>query len=397
MTPHACKRICDEVSLAPARALYVHVPFCLRKCRYCDFYSRSYDPLAAEAYVEAARLELRLGEPHLRTPLASVYIGGGTPTALALPLLERLLSAVRPLTDRQTEFTVEANPGTLSAPVAASLAELGVNRVSLGVQSFQAAELRMLGRIHTAQEAADALRVLRSAGIENLGLDLIYGIPGQTLTSWRESLGAAAGLQPEHLSVYGLSFEERTPLHEELQRGQVRAMDEETQRECYFEAIEWFQRSGLEHYEISNFARPGRRSRHNLTYWRNQTYLGIGPAAASYVQGTRRTNAPDLEAYVLALRAGQAAPCIEEQLPLPMVMAETLMLGLRLREGVDRREFAARFGQDPLAAFPASLGRYLDLGAIQTTELHIRIARESLFVSDTVLADIVAEAQDMGR
>jgi oxygen-independent coproporphyrinogen-3 oxidase len=368
------------------------VPFCARKCRYCDFYSLPLDGAAADDYVEAALRELRTGTPSLATPLASVYVGGGTPSALPGRLLRHLLSAVWPLIDEHTEFTVEANPGTVREGVAQILVECGVNRVALGAQSYQEAELITLGRIHTPQEVPSAVATMRQAGIANIGLDLIYGVPGQSLASWRDSLDRILELRPQHLSAYALSFEEGTPLCQDLQHGRVASMDEGLQKECYEAAIEAAGRAGLEHYEISNFALPGMRCRHNLTYWHNLPYLGIGPAAASYVGGIRRTNTPDLAAYMQAAGAGGPAPCSQEQLPPRMVMGETMMLGLRLIEGIDRGEFARRFGIDPADAFPRSFRRHLDLGTLEVTESHVRIPHRSLFVSDAVLADIIEEA-----
>jgi oxygen-independent coproporphyrinogen-3 oxidase len=331
----------------------------------------------------------RAGQSSWRAETA--YVGGGTPTVLGAPGLRRLLEAVQAAGRPRSEFTVEANPGTVDAQTAAVLAQCGVNRVAMGAQSFEPGELRTLGRIHNPGEVAVAVATLRSAGIANLDLDLIYGIPGQTLDSWRRSLESALALRPEHLSVYALSFEEGTPLWADLQRGAVEAMDDSLQRECYFAAIEAAGRAGLEHYEISNFARPGRRCAHNLTYWHNRPYLGVGPAAASYVLGVRRTNAPDLAAYVEAVRAGLAPPSTQEQLAGRMTMAETLMLGLRLVDGIDRKELAARFGVDALEAFPRSFARHAELGTLVVTDDLLRIPRESLFVSDAVLADIIAE------
>ena len=405
MPSQVCKQICDELSLQPPGALYVHVPFCLRKCRYCDFYSLPRDPAAAGDYVEAALAELAWhslsscvrtgwGPVPLRTPLASIYLGGGTPTAIGPALLRRLLEAIRPLADEATEFTVEANPGTVDGAVAAALAECGVNRVALGVQSFHPAELETLGRIHSPADVAAAAGTLRSAGIANLGLDLIYGIPGQTMGTWLNSLASALELVPEHISAYGLSFEDGTLLGEDLRRGRAQAMDEGLQKECYYAAIETLERAGLAQYEISNFSRPGRRCLHNLTYWHNLPYLGIGPAAASYVGGVRRTNAPDLRAYVRAVRAGAPPPASGERLAPLMAMAETMMLGLRLAEGIDRWEFARRFGKDPLDVFPRSLARHRELCTILVNDTHIRIARDALFVSDTILADIIEEARE---
>ena len=381
-----------ETPPGKAAALYVHVPFCVRKCRYCDFYSRPYADAAARQYLGAVLPELHRQRRHLTHPLASAYIGGGTPTSLDPELLHELLSAVRPLVGEATEFSVEANPCTLTPPIADALAACGVNRVTLGAQSFEAAELETLGRSHTADETATATRRLRRAGIGSLGLDLIYGIPGQTVESWGRSLAAALALRPAHLSCYALSFEPGTPLEADLRAGRVREMDEAEQRACYAAAIKAAGSAGLEHYELSNFARPGRRCVQNLAYWHNQAYVGVGPGAASFLNGRRWTNRPDLAAYVAALGNGRLPPAESERLTGRSAMAEALMLALRLIEGADRRAFAARYGGDPVQAFPLCLARYADLGAVIITSSHVRLAPEALFVADTILADLLAEA-----
>ncbi|MFB3894274.1 MAG: radical SAM family heme chaperone HemW [Phycisphaerae bacterium] len=374
------------------RALYVHIPFCLAKCRYCDFYSRTMDPGSAGEYPTAAIKELFLRGACLDRPVASAFVGGGTPTVLGADLLDRLLAAIVPLAGEDTEFSVEANPGTLDGLVVEVLAARGVNRVNLGVQSFDDSELRMLGRIHDAAVARAAVAMLRQAGLANVGIDLIYGIPGQTMASWRRSISEAVGLGIEHLSCYALSFEEHTPLWEDLRSGRVAQMDETLQRDCYYAAIEAAAAAGLRHYEISNFARPGRECRHNVSYWRNEPYLGIGPGAASYVAGERRTNSPDLRAYADSLAAGKPPPATSERLIGRALMAETLMLGLRMIDGVSRAEFAQRFGPDPVDAFPRAFDRYARHGAVVITPDAVHIAREALFVADTILADILAEA-----
>jgi oxygen-independent coproporphyrinogen-3 oxidase len=297
-----------------------------------------------------------------------------------------------PWIDAQTEFSVEANPGTVDVEVAAALAAAGVNRVNLGVQSLRDEELRTLGRIHSAAVARQSVATLRSAGLDNVGLDLIYGIPGQTAETWRQSVDAALALAPQHLSCYALSFEPLTPLAADLLAGTVAEMDEEDQEACYRHAIAACAAAGLEHYETSNFARPHRRCRHNLTYWHNEPYLGIGPGAASYVGGTRQTNDPNLPAYLQALLADQFPPATSEHLEARPAMAETLMLGLRLIEGVDRPAFAARFGQDPCEAFPNSVALYQALEMLEVTPTHLRIPSSALFLADTILADIIDEA-----
>ena len=393
MTPDkGCKQNCDQVSSQPAKSLYVHVPFCLAKCRYCDFYSIRLQGGLAGAFVAAAAKELTSRLQALDPPLGSVFLGGGTPTVLGGQLLGSLLAEIRPLIDGRVEFTIEANPGTIEPAVVEAMVQGGVNRVSIGVQSFDGQELNLLGRIHTPRQAQEAVGTVKAAGIENLSLDLIYGIPGQTMDSWRASVSRALELGIEHLSCYALSLEEGTELHRLRESGQVQEMNESLQKECYYAAIELARSGGLEHYEISNFARPGRQCRHNLTYWHNEPYIGIGPGAASYLGGLRQTNRRDLNAYLAALSSGQSPPAEDECLGGRPSMAETIMLGLRLIQGLDRSQFISRYGQDAAEAFPNSIGRYAVMGVLIVTPSHIRLSTPAIFVADSVLADILAEA-----
>ena len=392
MCKDSCKQNPDEVSHRPARALYVHVPFCRRKCRYCDFYSRRFQAELASRFVRAVGRELRLHADSLAAPLQSVFFGGGTPTVLGGEFLGPMIRSIRPFVVPATEVTIEANPATIDPLLADLLVELGVNRVNLGVQSFQDNELRLLGRVHRADEANRAWSVLREAGLANLGLDLIYGIPNQDTASWQATLAEALSLEPEHLSCYALSFEEDTAFFRDRREGLLAEMPESDQRACYDAAVSAAESAGLRHYEISNFARDGRECAHNLTYWHNLPYLALGPAATRYIRGVRSTNLPDLGSYLSALEAGARPPATAERITGRKAMAETLMLGLRLICGVDRGELSARFGEDPVAAFPVTVGRYADLGALVVTERRLRLSREALFVSDTVLADLLAEA-----
>lgn len=377
-----------EVQASPVSALYVHVPFCASKCRYCDFFSVPLDRAWAGQYVRAVEAELAGRCQCLARPVGSVFVGGGTPTVLGPELLGQLLRAVGPFLGRETEFTVEANPGTVSRDMAELLAAGGVNRVSMGAQSFAGDELATLGRMHTPGEIEQAITLLRQAGITNLSLDLIYGIPGQDRRSWHRSVARAIDLQPAHLSIYGLTFEKDTPLWRDLQAGLTAELDDESQREYYYDAIQMATTAGFEHYELSNLAMPDRRCEHNITYWRNLPYLGIGPGAASYVDGVRRTNKPDLPGYVEAIRAGGLPPAEAERLTGRRAMAEALMLGLRLADGVNRRDFRLRYGQDPLDAFAMSIGQHQRLGSVKVTADSISISHDYLFVSNSIIGDI---------
>ncbi len=377
---------------APLGSLYVHVPFCRSRCRYCDFCSTVYQGDLAEQVTSATLAELARRRDLLSTPLETAYVGGGTPTVLAEEDLKRLLSAVGTCCGYQTEFTVEANPDSLTDSTLGVLAEAGVNRLSVGVQSFTDSALEALGRAHTASGAAEAIGRAVAAGVGNISLDLMYGIPGQSVAEWRQSVRAAIDIGADHASCYGLSFEPGTLLAEDLAAGRVSRATDELQRECYYAAIDMLAAGGLEAYEISNFARPGRQCRHNLTYWHNAPYLGIGPSAVGYVAGVRQANTPDLREYVDRVAAGRSPAVSAERLTGRRLMAETLMLALRLRQGVDRRQFTRRFGVDPVAAFPHPIRRHAEMGTLELSADRLAVAETALFVSDSIFADILADA-----
>ncbi|MBN2582160.1 MAG: radical SAM family heme chaperone HemW [Planctomycetes bacterium] len=372
-----------------AESLYVHVPFCVRKCGYCDFYSLGgADERLMAAYVEAVELEAaRLPDARLRT----IYVGGGTPTALPRALLERLLTAVRRRFDveRLEEFTVEANPGVLDEARLESMQACGVNRVSLGVQSFDPATLAALGRAHGAGEEGRAIELLRRRGVDNVSIDLMFAVPGQTMDRWLADLRAAVGTGVEHVSVYGLAIEPRTPLGRRAAAGEVAALADEVYAQMQMAAREVLTAAGYEHYELSNFARPGRRCRHNLTYWHNRAYLGLGPAAASYVGGVRATNVADVGEYVRRVRAGQCAAGESERLGNERRARETAMLGLRLLEGLDVAEFARTTGFDPLALFADAIRKHAGAGLVEVADGRIRLAPAALPVADSILSDFV--------
>jgi len=373
-------------------ALYLHVPFCIRKCGYCDFYSLDGSSDLAGPLVEAVSAELSRRGSLLTVPLKSIFIGGGTPTALEVPLLQRLVETLGEYGDDQTEFSIEANPCTVTDDVSEVLFNAGVNRINIGAQSFVESELVALGRIHDPERITLAWDTLRASGHERLGLDLIYAAPGQSLESWELSLDKALSLKPDHLSCYALTVESDTDIGRQRDSGQFVEMDESLQAQCYRSAVDYARRAGLEQYEISNFALPGKRCEHNLTYWRNEPYLGLGPAAASYVNGVRRTNSPDIKAYVQAIQDGLEPPSTSEELTGRAEMGETIMLALRMVDGLDRKAFVRRFGMDPTEAFGSVIKRYCDQGALLLDDDRLRVAPEAMLVSNTILADILADA-----
>ncbi|MGD8450397.1 MAG: radical SAM family heme chaperone HemW [Phycisphaerae bacterium] len=373
------------------RALYVHVPFCRTLCGYCDFYSVVAEPGRLESLVVALLDELDRAARALQPRFDTIFVGGGTPTVLPEPLLRRLLDAcarlAAPAADR--EFTVEANPATVSPGTAAVLAAASVNRVSLGAQSFQPRELLTLQRTHTPEQVAQTVAVCRAAGLDHLSLDLIFGIPGQTLGSWRDSLRQVVELSPEHLSCYGLTYEPGTPLHDQRDAGQVQPVDPDLEADMYEQAIDDLAAAGYEQYEISNFARPGAACRHNLVYWHNEPYLGIGPAAAGYVDGVRYQNVADVDAYTQAVSAGRSPRDNEERLDAASQAGETAMLALRLCAGLDRRRFTERFGRDPVDHFRKAVDRHAADGLLEVTPEAVHLTRRGRLIADRVIADFL--------
>lgn len=375
---------------SPCRSLYVHVPFCRRLCGYCDFYSQVLDPDTVGPLVDAVRSELTGATRGGGLTVDTIFVGGGTPTVLPADQLARLLAALRACAaGPDVEFTVEANPATVTAEMADVLASAGVNRVSVGAQSFNPAELDVLDRTHRPEQVGETLATCRRAGIRRLSLDLIFGIPGQTLACWRESLQAALGLEPEHMSCYGLTYEPGTPLRERLDAGSVQRVDPDLEADMYETTIDVLAAAGLAQYEISNFARPGAECRHNLRYWHNEPYLGLGPAAAGFLNEVRYKNVADTAAYVAAIRAGRSPRAEEERLPPERRVRETAMLELRLTSGIDRRRFAARYKEDPVALFAAAIEPHRADGLLVVNETSIRLTRRGLLLADTVIADFL--------
>ena len=366
------------------RAAYLHVPFCAHHCGYCDFAIAVGQESSVELYLDALAAELAtLGTPQ---PVRTVFLGGGTPTHLSAPQLERLLAAVNrwlPLA-AGGEFSVEANPDSLGADKIRVLAEHGVTRVSLGAQSFHANVLAALDRQHRPEETPRAVERVRSR-IEQVSLDLIFGAPGQTLAEWRDDLTQALALRPDHLSTYGLTYEKGTPLWKQRERGDVKALDEETELAMYQSAIDVLEVAGFEHYEISNFARPGRRCRHNEVYWANEAYFGFGMGAARYVMGRRELNTRDLTTYIRRSLSGESPTFQSEELEPAERARETMAVQLRRASGIGRAAFQAQTGYalDDVAGEP--LRRLVGQGLLADDGERVRLTRQGKYVADTVI------------
>lgn len=354
-------------------ALYLHIPFCRRKCPYCDFYSLAGHTSQLAQYPDLLNRHLRLAADSGRWqgPLSTVFFGGGTPSLLPAAAVARVLAAARAEfgLEATAEVTLEANPGTVSPATLAGYRLAGVNRLSLGVQSLDDAGLRTLGRVHTAAEACQAVVWARQAGFSNLSLDLMFALPGQTVADLQAEIDRLLALSPDHLSCYGLSVEEQTPFYHLHRRGGLALPDEECYAELFLALHERLTRAGYDHYEISNYARPGLQCRHNLVYWRRQCYLGVGAGAHSFLDaewGERLAVAPDLDRYARCLDRGEDPAHSLETFDRRGAMAETLYLGLRTAAGVDDERFRQRFGLGVAEAFPEAVekaGRHLRLRA----------------------------------
>jgi oxygen-independent coproporphyrinogen-3 oxidase len=370
------------------RAAYVHVPFCAHHCGYCDFAVVTGQDGQISLYLEALGAEMaRLGSPQ---PVDTIFLGGGTPTHLNANQLERLLDDVRrwlPL-NPGGEFTVEANPGTLGPDKIAALAAGGVNRVSLGVQSFQPGLLRVLERDHVPEDVPRAVAAVRRC-IPQLSLDLIFGAPGQTLAEWADDLARALALGPDHISTYGLTYEKGTHLWKQREGGAIEAQPEETELALYEMAMDTLGAAGFEHYEISNHARPGMRSRHNQVYWANHAYFGFGMGAAKYLRGRRSVNTRELQGYIRKALAGDVIEFQSEELGPEERARETLVMHLRRADGVERSAFRAQTGFDVDALAGAALARHGELGLVVDNGESMRLTRRGKCLADALVQELL--------
>ena len=377
--------------------MYVHIPFCEAKCRYCGFYSEPIENHDPQRLVSAIIAELKRYD--LVKSFRTIYIGGGSPSCLPWEQLLRLINDI----PKAEEFTIEVNPpnarwvnpGQVNKDVLSRLRDCGVNRLSIGAQSFNPAELTFLGRRHSVADIGRAVDAAKEAGFENISVDLIFAIPpstslgtsGSTLESWKYSLHSAIDLGIQHISAYCLTYEEDTPLQKAVAAGEVEPVDEETDRAMYEMAIDELERAGFEQYEISNFARPGFECRHNLNYWANKPYIGVGPAAGSYWQGKRTLNIADINKYIEAIEQGENAATESETPNHLQIACETAVLNLRRRCGIKLEEFKIRTGFDATELFAEPISRYRELGLIESADGRLFLTRTALPIADSVLCD----------
>jgi oxygen-independent coproporphyrinogen III oxidase len=357
--------------------LYVHIPFCPKVCPYCSFYKEASDRNKTQAFLDALLLDLDRGLREIpRRRIQTIFFGGGTPSALSVKQLEFLFAGLHRQLDLTgaTEWTLEMNPATVSLEKAKMLQEYGVNRVSMGVQSWDPAMLHRLGRVHSAQQAERSFQILRDAGFTNLNLDLIFGIPGQTLGSWEKTLLKTVNLNPEHISAYCLTYEEDTEFFRRHQRGEF-SQDTEQDAKFYEVSMSVLSNAGYDQYEISNYSKAGRECLHNLAYWHGYDYLGLGPSAFSTIGMNRWQNTPDTSRYVQQLQAGLEPVGFKEQVTPQIRTAEVIAFGLRTSAGVPKSTM------DPWSRELEALRRE---GYLETEKTRVRLTAKGRMVADSI-------------
>lgn len=359
------------------RHLYVHIPFCPKVCPYCSFYKEASDRNKTQAFLDAVLREAEMEAGGLWPE--TVFFGGGTPTALSTAQLRYLIGGLRERIDFSgvREFTLEMNPATVSLEKAGAMLELGVNRVSMGVQSWDEELLKVLGRVHSGAQAERSYRILREAGVGNVNLDLIFGIPGQTSQQWLDSLRRTIDLGPDHISAYCLTYEEDTEFFERFQRGEM-APESERDSEFFELAMEELEAAGYGQYEISNYAKPGRECLHNLGYWRAADYAGLGPSAVSTRAGWRRRNLGDTAEYTRRVMCGEDRFESLEKLDREILRAERIALGLRTREGVSPHSMDAVKREALIAE-----------GLLESDNDRLRLTRRGRLLADEIAIELV--------
>jgi oxygen-independent coproporphyrinogen-3 oxidase len=397
----------SESATIPAPHLYIHVPFCATKCHYCAFYSEPSDGETMNHYLDALERELAHWAPQLRPE--TIFFGGGTPTLLNLRQLERLLSTLNAqLSTSASEFTFESNPATLSLDKARLLRAHGVNRISMGVQSFDERVLEKLGRIHTPEQARRSYDLLRQAGFDNVNVDLMFALPGQSMSDWEHTLRQAMALQPEHISTYCLTFEEDTIFWRLFSEG-VLAPNEEQEAEMYQRTWDILETAGYQQYEISNFARKRNSPlstqhsalstfacAHNIGYWRCEDCIGLGPSAASNRGERRWKNIANTDEYIARLSRGEPPIDFEETLDVPTRAGEYVAFGLRMNDGVSRSAFRRRFGVDLDDLWSGELPSLLQDCMVEWRGDHLCLTPRGMLLADEVSAHFVAPGPDRG-
>jgi len=384
----AMKNFIEKIFAFKKHGLYIHIPFCRKKCLYCDFYSVSYNEDIANSYISMILEQIQ----SLNCKFSSIYIGGGTPSILSPDLLDKLLSGLKESIEENTEFTIEVNPESVDQEKLKLFIEKGVNRISIGVQSFDDKKLKALGRIHNAKQAVEAIKLSKNLGFKNVSIDMIFGVGREDLKTWQAELKKAAGSGTQHISCYSLSYEKDTPFFRMKEKKEVTPIDDEIMAEMYKYTMSYLQGKGFNHYEISNFTKLGFECRHNLNYWDNNSYVGLGPSAVSYIKGVRSENVRDVEEYIDRYEKGVSIITYSENLSGVRMAKETAAVKIRTKQGIDYEWFKNKTGFDfEDIVEKGSLdelfkGRLLEYNIDNTTKerLGIRFTGKGFLFADTV-------------
>ncbi len=370
-------------------ALYIHIPFCVSKCIYCDFNSIVIKSQIVDEYLKAIEKEIQSTTE--RYFFTTVFIGGGTPTVLNEAQLSRLLAMIAKhvnVADLK-EYTIEVNPGTLNDEKTNILQNNHVGRISIGIQSFNDRYLKLLGRIHSANEAIDIFADLREKGFENISIDLIYGYPAQTLNEWIIDLRKCINLSPEHISAYCLSYEQGTPIVEMADSGALEKTDQEEELKMYEFTNDFLRNEGYIHYEISNFAKQDKECKHNTVYWENREYIGIGAGAFSYINGERYCNIKNIKEYMSSVKSKKELKCFSEKLPQKKRASEILIMALRMTSGISKEDFFLRSGFDLNELFEKQLSNLTQAGLINFDDERIKLTKKGLSLADSVMMEFL--------
>ncbi len=376
--------------------LYLHIPYCLHKCGYCDFNSHNINEAEMESYVRALLSEMEQAAKGAKDRrVATIFFGGGTPTTLPFADLARILETCRQhfQVDPEAEITCEANPATIPQTDLAQLREAGFNRLSIGVQSFDPDELKRLERVHSVDEIYLTVERARQAKFENLSLDLMFALPGQAVERWQDNLQKAIGLQPDHISAYNLTIEPDTVFYKQQSQGQLVMPPDDFQRELFEITINTLTSAGYEHYEISNYAKPEKQCRHNLNYWVNGEYIGLGAGASSTFNGEHYKNVNLPARYIMQINETQAAVESRETPDRRQRMGEAVMLGLRLREGLNLSTFEKQFGVTFQETFGETVERLEKMELLEISNGQISLTQQGLFLADSVIVEFITEPE----
>lgn len=369
--------------------IYIHIPFCKTRCVYCDFYKET-DESQIDSFVNSLSTEIRLRKDEISEPVKTVYFGGGTPSRLSKPHFEQIFKSLYAefSIENDAEITLEANPDDLSTEYIHILSQLPFNRISIGIQSFEDDELKFLSRRHSSQQAIDAVKNCQQAGFDNISIDLMYGLPRQTLEIWEKNLKKACELNIQHISAYHLIYEKQTKLYSLLKKGRIQPVTDDTSTEMFSILIDTLKQNNFEHYEISNFAKNGLYSKHNTSYWQNEKYIGFGPSAHSYDGENRSWNISSLNKYIDSVQSGKLLQQ-SEHLTTTEKYNEFILTGLRTMWGVDLQQLKEKFGQNMYNYCLQNAQKYIAESLLTIINNSLILTTEGIFISDGIMSELM--------